>query len=41
MCDERLLACRLEPMLYGGGHERGMRSGTLPVALIVGFWESL
>lgn len=28
---------RLEPLLHGGGHERGFRSGTLPVGLIVGF----
>src|SRR5262249_13169323 len=28
---------RLEPLLDGGGHERGMRSGTLPVPLVVGF----
>ena len=28
---------KLEPVMHGGGHERGLRSGTLPVALCVGF----
>jgi cysteine desulfurase len=27
----------LAPLLHGGGHERGLRSGTLPVPLCVGF----
>jgi cysteine desulfurase len=29
-------AVRIEPLFDGGGHERRMRSGTLPVPLIVG-----
>lgn len=28
---------RLEPIIHGGGHERGLRSGTLPVHQIAGF----
>jgi cysteine desulfurase len=31
---------RLAPLLSGGGQERGLRSGTLPTALIVGFGEA-
>jgi len=31
---------RPEPLLDGGGHERGLRSGTLPVPLVVGFGRS-
>jgi cysteine desulfurase len=30
-------AVRIEPLFDGGGHERRLRSGTLPVPLIVGF----
>jgi len=31
---------RLEPIQSGGGQERGLRSGTLPTALIVGFGKA-
>jgi cysteine desulfurase len=31
---------RLTPILHGGGHERGMRSGTLATHQIVGFGEA-
>jgi cysteine desulfurase len=31
---------RLEPMIHGGGHERGMRSGTLATHQIVGLGEA-
>lgn len=30
----------IEPLFYGGGQERGMRSGTLPVPLIAAFGEA-
>ncbi|TKA52837.1 putative cysteine desulfurase, mitochondrial [Rhodotorula sp. CCFEE 5036] len=31
---------RLEPIISGGGQERGLRSGTVPVPLAVGFGEA-
>ncbi len=31
---------RLQPLINGGGQERGMRSGTLPTPLIVGFGKA-
>lgn len=32
---------RLQPRVFGGGQERGLRSGTLPVPLIVGFAKAM
>ncbi|MCB0625167.1 MAG: cysteine desulfurase [Saprospiraceae bacterium] len=31
---------RIEPLIYGGGQQEGLRSGTLPVALCVGMGEA-
>jgi cysteine desulfurase len=36
LCKASLLD-RLQPMLIGGGQERGLRSGTVPIALCAGF----
>ncbi len=31
---------RLEPLISGGGQERGLRSGTVPAPLVVGLGEA-
>ncbi len=31
---------RLEPLIHGGGQERGLRSGTVATSLVVGLGES-
>ncbi len=36
----RDIQCNIEPLLYGGGQQNGLRSGTLPVPLCVGFGEA-
>ncbi|MCA9492020.1 MAG: aminotransferase class V-fold PLP-dependent enzyme [Myxococcales bacterium] len=41
LCVRRRPRVDLQPLVHGGGHERGLRSGTLPVPLIVGFGRAL
>ncbi|QDT42547.1 Cysteine desulfurase [Gimesia alba] len=31
---------QIRPLIYGGGHERGLRSGTVPVPLVAGFGKA-
>ncbi len=32
---------QVDPLMYGGGHERGLRSGTVPTPLVVGLAHAL
>lgn len=36
----RAIAKQLQPIIHGGGHERGLRSGTLPTHQLVGMGEA-
>lgn len=36
----RMTNLALEPLFHGGGQERGLRSGTVPVPLVVGFGKA-
>ncbi len=41
LCVRHEIRQRIEPLIYGGGQQMGLRSGTLPVPLCVGFGEAV
>lgn len=41
LISKHLQDSEFEPMIYGGGQQNGLRSGTLPIPLIVGFTEAV